>query len=138
MAELERRLCGGDAYASLALAGHERARCQALCLLDEAFLRGHPEACALARRMLHFANSLPALSARAAGVAGIITAEGPAALGAAGGAAYGAAVSPHDRAYVWSMDLHVAPFACDAPLLEELGAAVHAEVDFANCAHYPR
>jgi len=44
---------------------------------------------------------------------------------------------PPDQPYVWTADFHAAPMACDAPLLEKLGAIVHGEVDFSNCGHYP-
>ena len=40
---------------------------------------------------------------------------------------------PVHKTYIWSTDLHAAPIACSKPLLEELGAVVHAEVDFGNC-----
>ena len=38
--------------------------------------------------------------------------------------------------YVWSVDFHGAPIACNLPLLVEQGAAIHAEVDFDNCVYY--
>ena len=34
--------------------------------------------------------------------------------------------------YVWTNDFHVSPAACYAPILRDLGAKLHAEIDFAN------
>ena len=45
---------------------------------------------------------------------------------------------PARKPYIWSNDFHVTPIACTAPLLEELGAEVHAEVDFSNCENHPK
>ena len=41
-----------------------------------------------------------------------------------------------EKTYVWSVDFHGAPLACNLPILVEQGAAVHAEIDFANCVYY--
>ena len=34
--------------------------------------------------------------------------------------------------YVWTNDFHVSTAACYAPILRDLGAKLHAEIDFAN------
>ena len=40
---------------------------------------------------------------------------------------------PVARPYVFTSDLHTGPMACSEPILNELGARVHSEVDFGNC-----
>eukprot|EP00658_Telonema_sp_P-2_P002065 TRINITY_DN10785_c0_g4_i1.p1 TRINITY_DN10785_c0_g4~~TRINITY_DN10785_c0_g4_i1.p1 ORF type:complete len:720 (+),score=74.54 TRINITY_DN10785_c0_g4_i1:1-2160(+) len=40
-----------------------------------------------------------------------------------------------DKLYIWNTDLHAGPIACNAPLLKEAGALVHAEIDFGNCKY---
>ena len=39
--------------------------------------------------------------------------------------------------YVWTVDFHSGPMACSEPLLVELGARVHSEIDFGNCVYHP-
>ena len=39
--------------------------------------------------------------------------------------------------YVWTVDFHTGPMACSEPLLVELGARVHSEIDFGNCVYHP-
>jgi hypothetical protein len=40
-----------------------------------------------------------------------------------------------DRSYIWSTDLHSGPITCDAPLLADIGAVVHAEIEFHACKY---
>ena len=40
---------------------------------------------------------------------------------------------PHDQPYVWTTDIHVGPPACNVGILNEIGAKLHAEVDYYNC-----
>ena len=41
-----------------------------------------------------------------------------------------------NEAYVWSVDFHGAPVACNVPVLKEAGIVVHAEVEFGNCRFF--
>ena len=41
-----------------------------------------------------------------------------------------------DTAYLWSVDFHGAPVACNVPVLREAGIVVHAEVDYVNCRYF--
>ena len=47
------------------------------------------------------------------------------------------AALPEAMPYVWTTDMHVGPAACYADLLPELGAKLHAEIDFFNCEFHP-
>ena len=141
--------------------GQHSEPCQALCLEDGRFRARHPRACLLAARMLAWESRLPADKVPSLPCSTLPRQQGalkyhhnekrPRCQGTLvvrkcstrGGGSTARAVDPPlnpclRQAYVWSADFHVAPVACAAPLLEEAGAAVHAEVDFANCVHYPR
>ena len=48
-----------------------------------------------------------------------------------------AAMMPRRQPYVWTTDFHVGPPACYEELFNELGAKLHAEVDFSNCEFNP-
>lgn len=39
------------------------------------------------------------------------------------------------KAYVWTADLHSGPFSCDRSVMEEAGAATHAEIQYSKCAY---
>jgi len=40
------------------------------------------------------------------------------------------------KPYLWTTDLHAAPFGCNRKIYEDAGAITHAEVDFGNCKFY--
>eukprot|EP00658_Telonema_sp_P-2_P039455 TRINITY_DN2822_c0_g1_i9.p1 TRINITY_DN2822_c0_g1~~TRINITY_DN2822_c0_g1_i9.p1 ORF type:complete len:1003 (-),score=166.34 TRINITY_DN2822_c0_g1_i9:253-3261(-) len=40
-----------------------------------------------------------------------------------------------DSLYLWSVDLHSGPLACNSKIMREAGAVLHAEIDFGNCVH---
>jgi hypothetical protein len=48
-----------------------------------------------------------------------------------------AKMMPAHQPYVWTTDMHVGPPSCYAGLVEEIGARMHAEVDFFNCEFNP-
>ena len=39
------------------------------------------------------------------------------------------------KTYMWSVDLHVSPTACNAPIYLDAGGILHAEIDAANCIY---
>ncbi|CAG9462724.1 unnamed protein product [Pedinophyceae sp. YPF-701] len=41
-----------------------------------------------------------------------------------------------DRVYLWNVDLHAGPIACNMDLFYDIGVEVHAENDFGNCISF--
>ena len=116
----QQKLCGSERYAERVRGNRPHEGCVQLCLQDAVFRRAHAAVCKQAEERMCARPPRTRAFRPARARSGHPPRTARARL-----CRYWTAELPPGTPYVWTNDFHVAPVACYAPILRDIGARVY-------------